>query len=217
MSVIIVEAVKDGIFTKTLRKAAERKVASELLRVAKRAKHSKPKFSVSWHTSSGQKALASPTTLVVYVVRRSAGAQAFKLVQRHLAVPAKQETEIRKRLGKSMQHEGGYNFKFGSSRKSVSFAGVDGFEKLLREVGSSDTGKFVAFTHAHALKVQRDLGTQLAWVILHELGHAMDASHGKGLMSPSSAVASQVGADQHFTLTSQQEIDSWLWAVANGW
>jgi hypothetical protein len=115
-----------------------------------------------------------------------------------VTVSKSQEKDVLEKVAAPLKVEGGANIKLGDS--NVSFVAVNVYDDMLRgpTLDDDETDR----TESYA-------GEKLGELILHELGHGMDANHDHGIMEahPDLSVNPDApSAVQHFTKRSKTEI-----------
>ncbi len=192
-----VHIVKYGMMriSETMLKAMCNTVESELNSVAKTSKKASVqkgfKINLVLPATSGVYSASKPTEFIVYLVDNARPDVALKLAKRHLSI--QDEKRMLAEIAAKVKAEGGANISVGG--KSVSVVGV-------QQYAGMDRGPMSEKERAErAVKA----GNKLAELVLHELGHAMEAVHGDGLMKP----VLVHGLDDpalHFSATSRREI-----------
>lgn len=182
---------------KTTLEAARRCVDVEMDAVAAASKE--PKVRAGFDVISGKLISAErirelgPTEFIVCLMPNSDTKAAFSLVRKHFVIPNEKKDSTLAGVAAQMKVDGGVNVRVAG--KSVSIAAVN---RYAAEVSGPMSDREREETSAKAGKMPAEL-------ILHELGHAMGAVHGKGLMS-SPLVQAMDQPVQHFSLKSRREI-----------
>ncbi|MEM1436457.1 MAG: hypothetical protein AAGG11_20575 [Pseudomonadota bacterium] len=187
MKVRIIEYPAQKILTNAVQRSVVKRVQKELDRLAGELKNVKARFSVKWdQPKSLQLEKLVPEVLLVYVIDSSQKVmdQAIRIAETGLSRSAVKPSVIQEHY----QKEGGFNIKPVNGLVSLSFCSVG---KIPKNPG---------FTAADQI---------FADMVLHEIGHAMDAEHGDGgVMRRSQVYPSAVEAK--YSKKSVPKIDAFL-------
>ena len=191
MKLRIIEAPKQSVLTNAMRKSIESDVQAELNRIAGKLKKSGARFKVDWENPAAvapQK--LDPKVLLCYVISNDSSQlnNALNLIHRSIGTN-KDDAET---FSKHLSNEGGVNFKRKGSLVSLSFASVARIE-------------------AYKKAGIKGLDKMFANLVLHEIGHGMDAEHeDKGVMAANQVYDSRGGVNFTFTKKSIGKIDKFL-------
>lgn len=202
--IVIVEVSMMGL-ADTIREKIRNRILNELKQITAASK--KPKirlgFDVSFRkslTSSEAKAFGT-SDFIVYMVRKDNPQQALDLAKRHVAIEKKDENSVLSKLTAQLKAEGGACVI--SGKQKVCFVDVDLFERLSRGI----------FSDEDRTMMDEKMGEHLGELMLHELGHAMGQTEGKGLMGKIIIELNRPTNPTHFTGKSKGEVRKTLEAL----
>lgn len=189
MKVRIIEYPAQKLLTRKVQQAIVKSVEQELNRMAGQLKQVKASFKVSWEqpTSLGQEQPV-PKVLLVYVIDNSQKVidQAIRIAEAGLSRSAVNLKEF----GEHLSNEGGVNIKPANGLISLSFCSV---ARIAQHPSHDGIDKMFA-----------DL-------VLHEIGHGMDAEHEDGgVMNSKQFYGSVVKATASYSKKSIQKFDTFL-------
>lgn len=198
---IVVEEGLDRL-TDRVRDQARSGIEAELKSLTASSRDPKVKggFEVVWRLSSmrpGESKALAPPDFVVYLMPWSDEGLVPDLLKRHVALSGRDETRAVDAIDVMLKREGGATYPGG--KEHVSFVAVDTFEReAMRGPGTSDDD---------AARNETRVGAYLAVLILHELGHAMGASHDKtGIMREVLTITLDMPDDPYFSGKSRGQI-----------